>query len=110
MVSSSSSMDGAYSNIYNVLQQNYGQRRNSYPFDDIDSKKVCNKYYSLEKLNVSMEFEGQLHIRDKTPISVVLSKWKSLNFFYVFLKRDGLSCPFYKSYLYTVMRKKYIKV
>lgn len=74
LVSSSSSMDGAYSNIYNVLQQNYGQRRNSYPFDDMDSKKVCNKYYSLEKLNVSMEFEGQLHIRDKTPISVVLSK------------------------------------
>eukprot|EP00105_Crassostrea_gigas_P039102 XP_019923250.1 PREDICTED: uncharacterized protein LOC105329427 [Crassostrea gigas] len=74
LVSSSSSMDGAYSNIYNVLQQNYGQRRNSYPFDDMDSKKVCNKYNSLEKLNVSMEFEGQLHIRDKTPISVVLSK------------------------------------
>lgn len=45
-------MEGAYSNIYNVLQQNYGQRRNSYPIDDKDTKDMFNKYYSLEKIDV----------------------------------------------------------
>lgn len=66
-------MDGAYSNIYNVLQQNYGHRRSSYPIDDMDTKKMFNKYYSLETLDVPKESEDQLHIRDKTPIFIVLS-------------------------------------
>lgn len=67
------SMEGSYSNIYNVLQQNYGQRRNSYPIDDKDTKDMFNKYYSLEKLDVSNKSDDQLQYRDKTPKSIVLS-------------------------------------
>lgn len=70
---SADSMEGAYSNIYNVLQQNYGQRRKSYPIDDKDTKDMCNKYYSLEKLNVPNKSDDQLQYWDKTPKSIVLS-------------------------------------
>lgn len=65
-------MDDAYSNIYNVLQHNYGHRRNSYPIDDMDTKIMFKKYYSLEKLDVPNESKDILHIWDKTPKSIVL--------------------------------------
>lgn len=82
LVSSSSSMDGAYSNIYNVLQQNYGQRRNSYPFDDMDTKKVCNKYNSLEKcfygVRRTITYSGQ------NPDIRCFVKMKIIEFFFMY--------------------------
>lgn len=73
------SMDSAYSNTYNLLQPNYGHCRHSYPIDDIDTKKVSRKYYSLEKFDVPNESQDELHIQNNTPKCIVLGNWKLLN-------------------------------
>lgn len=44
-------MDGAYSSIYSTLQPNYGQRRCSHPVHDMDTKRECTSYHSLETID-----------------------------------------------------------
>lgn len=42
------------------------------PIDDIDTKKVSRKYYSLEKLDVPNESQDELHVQNNTLKCIVL--------------------------------------